>query len=34
VGTDGLGESSAEGAFGGSEPAPGGRRRRTPEMAD
>ena len=34
AGTDGLGESSAEGAFGG-EPAQGnGRRRRTPEMAD
>lgn len=34
AGTDGLGESSAEGAFGG-EPAQGnGRCRRTPEMAD
>lgn len=32
---DGLGESSAEGAFGGDAPAAGGRRRgRTPEMAD
>lgn len=40
AGTDGLGESSAEGAFGGEpgqaggEPAQAGRRRRTPEMAD
>ena len=34
AGGDGLGESSADGAFG-SEPAtPGGRKRRTPEMAD
>ncbi|PBN42950.1 DUF736 domain-containing protein [Sphingobium sp. D43FB] len=33
AGGDGLGESSADGAFGG-EPAPAGRRRRTPEMAD
>ncbi|TGX48081.1 DUF736 domain-containing protein, partial [Sphingomonas gei] len=32
AGTDGLGESSAEGGFAGA-PA-GGRRRRTPEMAD
>ncbi|HEX8056684.1 MAG TPA: DUF736 domain-containing protein [Novosphingobium sp.] len=32
---DGLGESSADGAFGGEVPAAGGRRRgRTPEMAD
>jgi len=35
AGADGLGESSAEGAFGGEPQASGGRRRsRTPEMAD
>ncbi|MAW98381.1 MAG: hypothetical protein CMN72_01775, partial [Sphingomonas sp.] len=33
AGPDGLGESSAEGAFGG-EPASGGRRRRQPEAVD
>lgn len=34
AGGDGLGESSAEAAFGGEAGAPVGRRRRTPEMAD
>ena len=33
AGADGLGESSAEGGFGG-EPAAGGRRRRQPETVD
>jgi hypothetical protein len=34
AGGDGLGESSADGAFGGEPAQGGGRRRRTPEMAD
>ena len=34
AGGDGLGESSADRAFGSEPAAPGGRKRRTPEMAD
>ena len=34
AGGDGLGESSADGAFGSEPAAGGGRRRRQPEMAE